>query len=119
MNKEFPDVQAVLRKGRGSKDQIVNIHWIIEKARKFQKNIYLCFIDYAKGFHYMDHDKLWKILRDRNTRPPYLPLDKLVCRSRSKLEPYMEQWTSLKLRNEYNKAVYCHPAYLAYIQSTS
>ena len=57
-------VQAAFKKGRGTRDQIANIHWIIEKAREFQKNIYLCFIDYAKAFDYVDHDKLWKALRE-------------------------------------------------------
>ena len=61
--KEFPNVQARFRKGRGTRDQIANIHWIIEKAREFQKNIYFCFIDYAKAFDYADHNKLWKILK--------------------------------------------------------
>jgi len=64
MNRELPDVQAGSRKGRGTRDLIANIHWIIEKAREFQKNIYFCFIDYAKAFDYMDHDKLWKILKE-------------------------------------------------------
>ena len=59
---ELPDVEAGFRKGRGTRDQIVNIHWIIEKAREFQKNIYFCFIDYAKAFDCVDHNKLWKIL---------------------------------------------------------
>ena len=59
-----PDVQAGFRKGRGTRDQIVNIHWIIEKAREFQKNIYFCFIDYAKAFDRVDHNKLWKILKE-------------------------------------------------------
>ena len=69
------------RKGRGTRDQIANIWWIIEKAREFQKNIYFCFIDYAKAFDCVDNDKLWKILkRDGNTRPPDLPLEKPVCR---------------------------------------
>ena len=63
MNQEFPNVQARFRKGRGTRDQIANIHWIIEKAREFQKNIYFCFIDYAKAFDYADHNKLWKILK--------------------------------------------------------
>ena len=63
MNRELPDVQAGFRKGRGPRDQIANIHWIMEKAREFQKNIYFCFIDYAKAFDYVDHNKLWKILR--------------------------------------------------------
>ena len=83
MNHEFPDVQAGFRKGRGTRDQIANIHWIIEKAREFQKNIYFCFIDYAKAFDWVDHNKLWKILIDGNTRPPYLSPEKPVCRSRS------------------------------------
>ena len=81
---ELPDVQAGFRKGRGTRDQIANIRWIIEKAREFQKNIYFCFIDYAKAFDYVDHNKLWKILkRDWNTRPPDLPLEKTICRSGS------------------------------------
>ena len=64
MNRELPDVQAGFRKGRGTRDQIVNIRWIIEKAREFQKNIYFCFIDYAKTFNCVGHNKLWKILRE-------------------------------------------------------
>ena len=63
MNHELPDVQAGFRKGRGTRDQIANICWIIEKARKFQKNIYFCFIDYAKAFDCVDHNKLWNILK--------------------------------------------------------
>ena len=69
------------RKGRGTRDQIANIHWIMEKAREFQKNIYFCFIDYAKAFDCVDHNKLENSERDGNTRPPDLPLEKLVCRS--------------------------------------
>ena len=65
MNHELPDVQAGFRKGRGTRDQIVNIHWIIKKAREFQKNIYLCFIDYAKAFDSVDHNKLWKSLKEK------------------------------------------------------
>ena len=83
VNRELPDVQAGFRKDRGTRDQIANIHWIMEKAREFQKNIYLCFIDYAKAFDCVDHNKLWKILRDGNTRPPDLPLEKPVRRSES------------------------------------
>ena len=64
MNHNLPDVQAVFRKGRGTKDQIANIHWIMEKAREFQKNIYFCFIDHAKAFDCVDHHKLWKILKE-------------------------------------------------------
>ena len=64
MNRELPDVQAGFRKGRGTRDQIANIRWVIEKAREFQKNIYFCFIDYAKAFDCVDHNKLWKILKE-------------------------------------------------------
>ena len=64
MNCDLPDVQAGFRKGRGTRDQIANICWIIEKAREFQKNIYFCYIDYAKAFDYVDHHKLWKILKE-------------------------------------------------------
>ena len=64
VNQELPDVQAGFRKGRGTRDQIANIHWIIEKAREFQKNIYFCFIDYAKAIDCVDHNKLWKILKE-------------------------------------------------------
>ena len=64
MNHEIPDVQAGFRKGRGTRDQIANIHWIIKKAREFQKNIYFCFIDYTKDFDCVDHNKLWKILKE-------------------------------------------------------
>ena len=64
MNWEHPDVQAGFRKGRGSRDQIANIHWIIEKVGEFQRNIYFCFIDYAKAFDSVDHNKLWKILKE-------------------------------------------------------
>ena len=81
MNRELSDVQVGFRKGRGTRDQIANICWIIEKSIEFQKNI--CFIDYAKAFNYVNHNKLWKILRDENMRPPDLPPEKSVCRSRS------------------------------------
>ena len=83
MNYELSDVQAVFRKGRGTRDQIANIRSITEKAREFQKNIYFCFTDYAKAFDYVDHNKLWKILQEGNTRPPDLPFEKPVCRSGS------------------------------------
>ena len=83
LNRELPDVQVGFRKGRGTRDQIANIRWIMEKAREFQKNICFCFIDYAKAFDYVDHNKLWKILRDGNPKPPDLPLEKPVCKSGS------------------------------------
>ena len=82
MNCELADGQAGFRKGRGTRDQIANIHWIMEKAREFQKNIYFCFIDYAKALTVWLTIK-WKILRDGNTRPSDLPLEKSVCRSGS------------------------------------
>ena len=81
VNCELSDVQAGFRKGRGTRDQIVNIHYIIEKAREFQKNIYFCFIDYAKAFDCVDHNKLWEILKEMGI--PDLPLEKSVCRSGS------------------------------------
>ena len=84
VNHELPDVEAGFRKGRGTRGQIANMHCIIEKAREFQKNIYFCFIDYAKAFDCVDHNKLWKILRDGKTRPPDLPLEKPVWGSGSK-----------------------------------
>ena len=83
VNHEIPDVQAGFRKGRGTRDQIANILWIIKKAREFQKIIYFCFIDYAKASDCVDHNKLENTERDGNTRPPYLPPEKSVCRSRS------------------------------------
>ena len=83
MNCELPNVQAGFRKGRGTRDQIANIHWIIEKAREVQKNIYFCFIDYAKVFDCVNHNKLENSEGDGNTRPPDLPPEKSVCRSGS------------------------------------
>ena len=71
MNRELPDIQAGFRKGRGTRDQIANIHWIIKKAREFQKNIYFCFIEYTKAFDCVDHNKLWKILKEMGI-PDYL-----------------------------------------------
>ena len=83
MNHELPDVQAGCRKDRGTRDQIANIRWVIEKATEFQKNIYFCFIDYAKVFDYVDHNKLENSSREGNTRPPDLTPEKFVCRSGS------------------------------------
>ena len=87
LNHELTDVQAGFRKGRGTRDQIVNIHCFIKKSREFQKHIYFCFIDYTKAFNCVDHNKLWKILKEMgitdHTRPPDLPLEKPVCRSGS------------------------------------
>ena len=83
MNRELPDVQAGFRKDRRTRDQIANICWIIEKAREFQKNIYFCFIDYAKAFDCGSQQTVENSERDGNTRPPDLPLEKPVCRSGS------------------------------------
>ena len=83
MNCELPDVQVVFRKSRGTSRQMANICWIIEKVTEFQKNIYFCFIDYAKAFDCVDHNKLENSSRDGTTRPPDLPPEKSVCRSGS------------------------------------
>ena len=119
MNQEFQDAQAGFRKGRGTRVQIANIRWIIEKAREFQKNIYFCFIDYAKGFDCVDHNKLWKILKELGI-PDHLtwPASWEICMQvkKQQLELDMEQQTGSKSGKEYVKAVYCHPAYLSYMQ---
>ena len=96
MNHELPDVQAGFRKGRGTKDQIANICWIIERAREFQKNIYFCFIDYAKAFDCVDHNKLWKILQEIRI-PDHLTC-LLTCMQvrKQQLELDMEQQTGSK-----------------------
>ena len=120
MNHELPGIQAGFRKGRGSRDQIANIRWIIKKAREFQKNIYFCFIDYAKAFDCVDHNKLWEILQEMG-----IP-DHLTCLLRNL---YAGQEATVRTGHgttdwfqtgkEYVKAVYCHPAYLTSMQSTS
>ena len=120
VNQELPDVQAGFRKGRGTRDQISNIHWIIEKAREFQKNIYFSFIDYAKAFDCVDHNKLWKTLK-RWEYQTTSPASWEVCMQAKKqlLEWDMKQQTGSKLGKEYLKIVYCHPAYLTSIQNIS
>ena len=97
MNHELPDVQAGFRKGRGTRDQIANIHWIMEKAREFQKNIYVCFIDYAKPFDFVDHKKLWKILKEMGI-PDHLTASWEICMQvrKKQLELDMEQQTGSK-----------------------
>ena len=120
MNHELRDVQAGFRKGRGTRDQIANIHWIIEKVREFQKSIYFCFIDYAKAFDWVYHNKLWKILKRwayQTTLPASWEISIKV--KKQQLELGMEQQTGSKLGKEYIKAIYCHPAYLTYMQSIS
>ena len=89
INRELPDVQVGFRKGRGTRDQIANIHWVIEKAREFQKNIYFCFIDYAKAFDCVDHNKLENSERVGNTIPSDLSLEKPVYRSGSSSQNWM------------------------------
>ena len=97
MNCELPDVQAGFRKGRGSRDQIANIHWTIEKAREFQENIHFCFTDYAKAFDCMDHNKLWKILKEMGI-PDHFPTSWEICMQvkKQQLELDMEQQTGSK-----------------------
>ena len=97
VNRELPDVQAGFRKGRGTRDQIANISWIMEKAREFQKNIYFCFIDYAKAFDCVDHNKLWKILEEIGI-PDYLTCSWEICVQvrKQQLELDMEQQTGPK-----------------------
>ena len=109
VNKEFPDIQDGFRKGRGTRDQIAKTCWIIEKARDFQKNIYFCFIDYAKAFDCVNHNKLWKILKHMGI-PDYL-----TCLLRN----LYGGKTGCKLGKEYVRAIYRHPAYLTSVQSTS
>ena len=104
-------------KGKGTRDQIANIHWIIEKAREFQKNIYFCFIDYAKALDCVDHNKLWKILKEIGIPSASWPASWEICMQVKKQQ--LEQLTGSKLGKKYVKAVYCHPAYLTYMQSTS
>ena len=118
MNCELPDVQAGFRKGRGTRDQMANTHWIIEKAREFQKNTYFCFIDYIKAFGCVDYNTVGNSERDGNTRPPDLPPEKSVCRSRICIEHGTIDFVGSKSGKECIKAVYCHPAYLTYMQTT-
>ena len=108
MDWELLDVQAGFRKGRGTRDQIANIHWITEKAREFQKDIYFCFTDYAKAFDCVNHNKL-----ENSSRWEYqttLPASCKICMQikEQQLEADMEQWTGSQLGKENVKAVYCH-----------
>ena len=120
MNRELPDVQAGFRKGRGTRDQIVNICWIIKKASEFQKNIYFCFINYAKAFDCMDYNKLWKILKEMGI-PDYLIclLRNLYAGQEATVRTGHGTTDWFQMGKEYIKAVYCHPAYLTHMQSTS
>ena len=120
VNCELPDVQAGFRKSRRTRDQIANIHWIIEKAKEFQKNIYFCFIDYAKAFHTVDHNKLWKILKEMGI-PDHLTclLRNLYAGLEATVRTGHETIDWFQTGKAYVKTIYCHPAYLTYIQSTS
>ena len=119
VNHELPDIQATFRKRR-TRDQIANIRWIIEKAREFQKNIYFCFTDYAKAIDCVDHNKLWKILKEMGKPASW---ENCMQGRKQQLELDMEQQTGSKSDSksgkESVKAIYCHPAYLTYMQITS
>ena len=118
MKQEFPDIPAGFRKGRRTGDQIANIHWIIEKETEFQKNIYLCFMDYAKAFDRVDHNKQWKILKKMwvPDHPTHL-LRNLYVSQEATIKT--EHGTGSKFRKEYDKAIYGHPAYLTHILTIS
>ena len=117
VNRELPDVQAGFTEGRGARDQFANIRWIIKKAREFQKNIYFCFIDYAKAFDCVEYKKLSEILQEMG-----IP-DQLTCLLRNLYAGQeatdLEQQTGSISGRDYIKAVYCHPVYLIYMLSTS
>ena len=118
VNRELPDVQAGFRKGRGTREQTANIHWIIKKAREFQKNIYLCFINYAKAFDCVDHNKLWKILQEMGI-PEHLTCLLRNLYAGQEATVITGHGTTDWFQIGYVKAVYCQPAYLTYMQSTS
>ena len=113
MNHELTDVQAGFRKGRGTRDQIANIHWIIKKARQFQKNIYFCFIDYTKAFDCMHHKNFGKFLKRWEYQTTW-PASWEICMQveKQQVELDMEQQTCSKSGKEYVKALCCHSAYL-------
>ena len=120
MNLEFPDVQAGFRKIRETRDQTTNIHWIMEKAREFLKNIYFCFTDYAKAFGCVNHNKLWKILKGMGI-PSHLSflLSNLYASQEATVRIGCGTMNWFQTGKGYVKAVYCHPSYLTAMQSTS
>ena len=120
VNWELPDIQTGLRKGRGTRDQITNFCWIIKKAGEFQRNIYFCFIDCAKAFDCVNHNKLWKTLKEMGI-PDHLTclLRNMYVSQEATVRTLCGRLTVSKLRKEYDKAIYCHPIYLTYMQSTS
>ena len=116
MNHELPDIPARFRKGRGTRDQFANIHWIIKKARELQKIIYCCLIDYTKAFDCVDHNKLWKILKEMGIS------DHLTCLLRNLYagqEATVGTTDWFQIGKGVRHAVYCHLVYLTYMQSTS
>ena len=119
VNRELPDVQAGFRKGRRTRDQIANIHWIIEKSREFQKNIYFFFIDYSKAFECVDHNKLSKILKKMGIpdHPTCLLRNLNAGQNATVRTGHGTDW--FQIGKGVHQAVYCHPAYLTYMQSTS
>ena len=120
VNCELPDVQAGFSKGRGTRDQIANIRWIMAKAREFQKNIYFCFLDYAKGFDCVDHKKLCKILKEMGI-PDHLTclLRNLYAGQEATVRTGHGATDWFQIGKGYVKAVYCHPAYLTSMQIIS
>ena len=118
VNHQLPDVQAGFRKGRGTRDQIANIRWIVEKAREFQKNIYFCFIDFAKAFDCVDHNKLWKILKEMGI-PEHLTclLRNLYAGQKATVRTGHGTTDCLQIGKGVRQG--CHPAYLTSMQSTS
>ena len=120
MNRELPDIQAGFRKGRGTRDQLANIHSIIKKAREFQKNNYFCFIDYDKAFDCVDHNKLWKILKEMGI-PDHLIcfLRNLYAGQEAIVRTGHETMNWFKLEREYIKAIYYQPVNLNYMQNIS
>ena len=121
VNQKLPDVQAGFWRGRGTSDEIANIQWIIEKAKEFQKSIY-CFIDYAKTLDSVDHKELWKILKEIGIPDHLTCLLRNLCAGQEaafRNGHGKRKLTGSKLGREYIKVLYCHPAYLTYMQSTS
>ena len=120
VNKEFPDVQDGFRKSRGIRDQIANIHWIIEEAREFQKSIYFCFIDYATAFDCVGHSKLWEILKEMEI-PDHLTclLRNLYAGQEATVRTGHGTTDWFQIGKGVGQAVYCHPAYLTSVQSMS
>ena len=125
-NRELSVVQVGFRKGRGTRDQIANICWIMEKAREFQKNIYICFTDYTKAFDCVDYNKLWKILKEMGI-PEHLTCllrnlyagQEATVRTGHGTTDWFQIGKGVSQKESKGVSVYCHPAYLTYMQSTS